>query len=73
MAPWQVDKARRQLRGWSEAGLARAGGGGGGGGPCGQGRLPSKAPRAGDPVFAVEHALLEIGAAWRGASSTLRA
>ncbi len=59
MAPWQIDRARRELRGWNEDGLAAAilvlaeadtlikGGGR-------------------DPVFAVERAVLSIAAA-RGA------
>jgi DNA polymerase III subunit delta len=73
MAPWQVDRARRQLRGWSEAGLARALEAVAAADLAVKGGLPSKARRAGDPVFAVEHALLEIGAARRGSASALRA
>jgi DNA polymerase III subunit delta len=72
MAPWQVDKARRQLRGWSEAGLARALEAVAAADLAVKGGLPSKARRAGDPVFAVEHAVLEIGAARRGAASAAR-
>jgi DNA polymerase III subunit delta len=69
MAPWQVDKARRQLRGWSEAGLARAIDAVAAADLAVKGGLPSKARRAGDPVFAVEHALLQIGTARRGATA----
>jgi DNA polymerase III subunit delta len=63
MAPWQVDKARRQLRGWTPAGLATAIEAvaeadlavKGGGAVLGR--------RAGDPVYAVEKAVLTIGQA----------
>jgi DNA polymerase III subunit delta len=72
MAPWQVDKARRQLRGWSEAGLARAIDAVAAADLAVKGGLPSRSRRAGDPVFAVEHALLQIGAARRGAAEAAR-
>jgi DNA polymerase-3 subunit delta len=72
MAPWQVDKARRQLRGWSEAGLAAAIDAVAAADLAVKGGLPSKARRAGDPVFAVEHAVLQIGRARNGASSVAR-
>jgi DNA polymerase-3 subunit delta len=66
MAPWQVDKARRQLRGWSEAGLASAIAAVAAADLAVKGGLPSTSRRAGDPVFAVEHAVLQIGAARHG-------
>src|SRR4051794_5855556 len=69
MAPWQVDKARRQLRGWSEAGLASAIAAVAAADLAVKGGLPSASRRAGDPVFAVEHAVLRIGAARSGQAS----
>ena len=65
MAPWQVDKARRQLRGWSPDGLAHAIEAVAAADLAVKGGLPQKGRRAGDPVFAVEKAVLEIGAARR--------
>ena len=73
MAPWQVDKARRQLRGWSEDGLARAIEAVAAADLAVKGGLPSTTRRAGDPVFAVERAVLEIGAARRGTTTGMRA
>jgi DNA polymerase III subunit delta len=52
LAPWQVDRARRDLRGWSEAGLAR----------CIQALAEADANVKGggrDPVFALEK-LIEL-------------
>jgi DNA polymerase-3 subunit delta len=65
MAPWQVDKARRQLRGWSPDGLALAIESVAAADLAVKGGLPRPGRRAGDPVFAVEKAVLEIGAARR--------
>ncbi len=65
MAPWQVDKARRQLRGWSPEGLATAIEAVAAADLAVKGGLPHKGRRAGDPVYAVEKAVLEIGAARR--------
>jgi DNA polymerase-3 subunit delta len=65
MAPWQVDKARRQLRGWSPDGLALAIEAVAAADLAVKGGLPRPGRRAGDPVFAVEKAVLEIGAARR--------
>lgn len=65
MAPWQVDKARRQLRGWTPDGLARAIQAVAAADLAVKGGLPAKRRRAGDPVFAVEQAVLRIGAARR--------
>ena len=73
MAPWQVDKARRQLRGWSEAGLARAIEAVAAADLAVKGGLPNKTRRAGDPVFAVERAVLQVGAAGRGQATVGRA
>jgi DNA polymerase III subunit delta len=66
MAPWQVDKARRQLRGWSPDGLAAAIEAVAAADLAVKGGLPVKGRRAGDPVYAVEKAVLAIGAARRG-------
>jgi DNA polymerase-3 subunit delta len=66
MAPWQVDKARRQLRGWSGDGLAAAIAAVADADLAVKGGLPDKRRRAGDPVYAVERAVLAIGAARRG-------
>lgn len=65
MAPWQVDKARRQLRGWSPAGLATAIEAVAAADLAVKGGLPIKGRRAGDPIYAVEKAVLTIGAARR--------
>ncbi len=65
MAPWQVDKARRQLRGWSEPGLAAAIEAVAAADLAVKGGLPVKGRRAGDPVYAVEKAVLVIGQARR--------
>lgn len=65
MAPWQVDKARKQLRGWSGAGLAAAIEAVAAADLAVKGGLPVKGRRAGDPVYAVEKAVLQIGAARR--------
>jgi DNA polymerase III subunit delta len=61
MAPWQVDKARRQLRGWSPEGLAEAIDAVAAADLAVKGGLPQKGRRAGDPVYAVEKAILTIG------------
>ncbi|GAB3673621.1 DNA polymerase III subunit delta [Angustibacter aerolatus] len=63
MAPWQVDKARRQLRGWSEAGLAVAIQAVAAADLAVKGGLPDPARRAGDPLYAIERAVLDVGAA----------
>ena len=68
MAPWQVDKARRQLRGWSPQGLARAIEAVADADLAVKGGLPIKGRRAGDPVYAVEKAVLEIGRAHRASA-----
>jgi DNA polymerase III subunit delta len=65
LAPWQVDKARRQLRGWSPDGLALAIEAVAAADLAVKGGLPQKGRRAGDPVYAVEKAVLEIGNARR--------
>jgi DNA polymerase-3 subunit delta len=66
LAPWQVDKARRQLRGWSPQGLASAIEAVAAADLAVKGGLPIKGRRAGDPVYAVEKAVLDIGAARAG-------
>lgn len=66
MAPWQVDKARRQLRGWPVEGLATAFEAVAAADLAVKGGLPSAGRRAGDPVYAVERAVFAIGAARRG-------
>lgn len=65
MAPWQVDKARRQLRGWSPQGLATAIEAVAAADLAVKGGLPVKGRRAGDPVYAVEKAVLTLGEARR--------
>lgn len=65
MAPWQVDKARRQLRGWTGEGLAAAIAAVADADLAVKGGLPDPRKRAGDPVYAVEKAVLAIGAARR--------
>ena len=65
MAPWQIDKARRQLGGWSPVGLAAAIEAVAAADLAVKGGLPIRGRRAGDPVFAVEKAVLAIGAARR--------
>ena len=63
MAPWQVDKARRQLGGWTPAGLAAAIQAVAAADLAVKGGLPNKVRRAGDPLYALEKAVLAIGAA----------
>jgi DNA polymerase III subunit delta len=63
MAPWQIDKARRQLRGWSPEGLATSIDAVAAADLAVKGGLPVKGRRAGDPVYAVEKAVLTIGRA----------
>lgn len=65
MAPWQVDKARRQLTGWSSVGLAAAIQAVAAADVAVKGGVPLRGRRAGDPVYAVEKAVLAIGAARR--------
>ncbi len=65
MAPWQVEKARRQLRGWSPSGLATAIEAVAAADLAVKGGLPVPNRRAGDPVYAVEKAVLAIGGARR--------
>lgn len=56
LAPWQVDKARRELRGWTPEGLASA--------ISAVARADAEVKGAGrDPVFAVERAVLVVAAA----------
>lgn len=56
LAPWQVDRARRELRGWSPEGLAAAIGA--------VARADAEVKGAGrDAVFAVERAVLAIAQA----------
>jgi DNA polymerase-3 subunit delta len=53
MAPWQVDRARRELSGWTDAGLARA--------VLALAEADAAVKGAGrDPVFAVERAVLTV-------------
>lgn len=53
LAPWQVDRARRELRGWSPEGLAAA--------IRAVARADAEVKGAGrDPVFAVERAVLTV-------------
>jgi DNA polymerase III subunit delta len=66
MAPWQVDKARRQLRGWTPDGLATAIEAVADADLAVKGGLPMPGRRAEDPVYAVERAVLTIGRARRG-------
>lgn len=63
MAPWQVDKARRQLRGWTPEGLATAIEAVAAADLAVKGGLPVPGRRAEDPVYAVERAVLTIGRA----------
>jgi DNA polymerase-3 subunit delta len=65
MAPWQVDKARRQLRGWTPDGLAAAIVAVAEADLAVKGGLPVPGRRAEDPVYAVERAVLTIGEARR--------
>lgn len=65
MAPWQVDKARRQLRGWTPDGLASAIEAVAAADLAVKGGLPVPGRRAEDPVYAVERAVLTIGNARR--------
>ncbi|HET8616322.1 MAG TPA: DNA polymerase III subunit delta [Actinomycetales bacterium] len=65
MAPWQVDKARRQLRGWTPDGLAAAIEAVAAADLAVKGGLPVPGRRAEDPVYAVERAVLTIGSARR--------
>lgn len=65
MAPWQVDKARRQLRGWTPDGLASAIEAVASADLAVKGGLPVPGRRAEDPVYAVERAVLTIGSARR--------
>lgn len=56
LAPWQVDRARRDLRGWSPEGLAAA--------IRAVARADAEVKGAGrDPVFAVERAVLAVATA----------
>jgi DNA polymerase III subunit delta len=56
MAPWQIDRARRELSGWSEEGLATA--------ILAVAEADAAVKGAGrDPIFAVEKAVLTIAAA----------
>lgn len=56
MAPWQVDKARRQLSGWNGAGITQA--------IAAIARADSQVKGGGaDPAFACEEALMAISAA----------
>jgi DNA polymerase-3 subunit delta len=66
MAPWQVDKARRQLRGWTPDGLAAAIDAVAEADLAVKGGLPVPGRRAEDPVYAVERAVLTIGRARSG-------
>ncbi len=61
MAPWQVDKARRQLSGWTPQGLAAAIEAVAAADTAVKGGIKTTGKRAGDPIFAVEQALLLIG------------
>ncbi len=65
MAPWQVDKARRQLRGWTPDGLATAIAAVAAADLAVKGGLPQPGHRAEDPIYAVERAVLTIGHARR--------
>jgi DNA polymerase-3 subunit delta len=62
MAPWQVDRARRELGSWTEAGISAAIEAVAAADLAVKGGLPSPTKRAGDPVYAVEKAVLTIGA-----------
>lgn len=65
MAPWQVDKARRQLRGWTPDGLAAAIEAVATADLAVKGGLPIPGRRAEDPIYAVERAVLTIASARR--------
>jgi DNA polymerase-3 subunit delta len=53
MAPWQIDRARRELSGWNEEGLAEA--------VLALAEADTAVKGGGrDPVYAVEHAILRI-------------
>ena len=62
MEPWQVDRARRELGSWTEAGISAAIEAVAAADLAVKGGLPSPTKRAGDPVYAVEKAVLTIGA-----------
>ena len=53
MAPWQIDKARRQLSSWTQAGIARAVG------AIAQADAEVKGAAV-DPIYALERAVMEI-------------
>ncbi len=56
MAPWQIDRARRELSGWTDDGLAEA--------VLALAEADTAVKGGGrDPVYAVEHAILRISAA----------
>jgi DNA polymerase-3 subunit delta len=56
MAPWQIDRARRELSGWTDAGLGEA--------VLALADADTAVKGGGrDPVYAVEHAILRITAA----------
>jgi DNA polymerase-3 subunit delta len=56
MAPWQIDKARRQLAGWTPRGIASA--------VAAVAKADSDVKgAASDPIFALEKALATIAAA----------
>ena len=56
MAPWQIDKARRQLSGWTPRGIVAA---------VGAIALADAQVKgaASDPIYALEHAISEIASA----------
>jgi DNA polymerase-3 subunit delta len=56
MAPWQIDKARRQLAGWTPRGIVAA---------VGAIALADAQVKgaASDPIYALEHAISEIASA----------
>lgn len=59
IAPWQVDRARRELVGWTPEGLAEA--------IAAVAQADAEVKGAGrDPVFAVERAVLRVASASRG-------
>ncbi|MGL5828270.1 MAG: DNA polymerase III subunit delta [Angustibacter sp.] len=65
MAPWQLDKARKQLRGWTPRGLELAFAAVVAADHGVKGGVSAAGRRSGDPIYAVERAILRIGEARR--------
>ncbi len=65
MAPWQLDKARKQLRGWTPPGLEAAFQEVVAADHAVKGGVVQAGRRSGDPIYAVERAIIGIGNARR--------